>query len=157
MKKTALILSAVTLILLLVLGWQLLHQELGITGWGVRPVEAADLADRYADWTEALEARAFTGFVYSSQATGEKARFVTYTLRLRNGGLLPAEAVELQLVSENGDLAARQEPAVVRIPPGAEATLDLTLLTESRGSLRRDLVITYYLWGTLHTLRYTLS
>ena len=157
MKKVALALMTVAGLALTVFLWQALHQELVITGQGLNAVEASERATEYEAWIHAIENQEFSGFVYDAAPAAERAQFVTYTLRLRNPGLLAAAMVELQLVSEVGDIAAYQEPAAVQIAPGGESTLSLTLLTAARAPLRRDLVITYYLWGRLTTIRYTLS
>ncbi len=157
MKKSALCLAVLAVLALLTVLWQTFHQELIVTGQGLNATEADRREKEYTAWISAIENRQFAGFVYQEQPTDEKAQFVTYTLRLRNGGMLPAEMVEMQLVTETGDIAAYQEPAEVDIAPGGEGTLSLTLLTASRASLRRDLVVTYYLWGRLCSIRYTLS
>lgn len=157
MKKTAIALSIIAVLLLMTVVWQGLHQELVVTGKGLSAAEAQTRAGEYEAWISAIRNRQFTGFVYDQQPEEGQAQFVTYTLRLRNGGLLPAEMVEMQLVTEAGDIAAYQEPLYVSIAPGAESTLDMTLLTTSRASLRRDVVITYYLWGRRYTVLYTLS
>ena len=157
MKKTAIVLAVFAALGLLTVLWQTLHQELVVTGQGLKAVEAETLPREYQAWVDAIDNRQFVGFVYQGQAGTDKAQFVTYTLRMKNGGLLPAEMVEMQLVTEAGDIAAYQEPSAVSIGPGGEETISLTLLTASRSSLRRDLVITYYLWGQLYSIRYTLS
>ena len=68
-----------------------------------------------------------------------------------------AEQLEMQLVTEAGDVAAYQTPEAVTLAPGKEEIVTLTLFTGAKPPLRRDLVITYYLWGRLYTMRYTLS
>ena len=157
MKKSALFLAVLAALALLTVLWQTLHQELIVTGQGLNSVEAERLEKEYTAWISAIENRQFVGFVYQEEPEADEAQFVTYTLRLRNGGLLPAEMVEMQLVTEAGDIAAYQDPEEMDIAPGAEGTLSLTLLTASRTSLRRDIIVTYYLWGRLYSIRYTLS
>ncbi len=157
MRKTSIVLAVLAALALLVVLWQTLHQELVVTGQGLKASEAETQPREYRAWIDAIDNKQFVGFVYQGQAGTEKEQFVTYTLRLANRGLLPAEMVEMQLVTEAGDIAAYQEPSAVSIPPGGEETLSLTLLTASRSSLRRDLVVTYYLWGRLYSIRYTLS
>ena len=157
MRKTSIVLAVLAALALLVVLWQTLHQELVVTGQGLKASEAETQPREYQAWIDAIDNKQFVGFVYQGQAGTEKAQFVTYTLRLANRGLLPAEMVEMQLVTETGDIAAYQEPSAVSILPGGEETLSLTLLTASRSSLRRDLVVTYYLWGRLYSIRYTLS
>ena len=157
MKKTSIILSILAALLLLVVIWQALNHELIVTGQGIGASEAEDRPQEYAAWVKDIENGQFTGFLYQAQPGEEHAQIVTYTLRLRNPGLLPAEMVEMQLVTEAGDIAAYQTPEQVNVAPGGEETMSLSLLTVSRSSLRRDIVITYYLWGKLYTIRYTLS
>ena len=157
MRKTAIALAAAAVLALLTLLWQGLHQELIVTGKGLTASDAQAQVEEYGAWVNAIAAQQFAGFVYDQHPAQDGARFVDYTLRLKNPGLLPAEMVEMQLVTEAGDIAAYQDPAEVTIAPGGEATLSMTLLTGSRASLRRDVVITYYLWGRLYSIRYTLS
>ena len=157
MKKIALILAAVAILGLAVMLWQTAHQELVVTGQGLNQLEQSE--QEKSVWIHALENGSFVGFVYDEQipADSESTRVTAYTLRLRNTGLLPAEMVEMQLVSAAGDIASYQEPAAVSIEPGREATITLRLLSSGKSSLRRDLIVTYYLWGRLHSIRYTLS
>ncbi len=157
MKKTSIVLSVLAVLALLLVLWQTLHRELIVTGKGLSAVEAEDRAAEYAAWLKDIEEHRFMGFLYQEEPSNGRAQIVTYTLRLRNPGLLPAEMVEMQLVTEAGDIAAYQSPETVAIAPGGEETMSLSLLTGSRSSLRRDIVITYYLWGRLYSIRYTLS
>lgn len=157
MRKTSIVLSVLAVLALLLLLWQTLHSELIVTGQGLNAVEAEDHPAEYAAWLQDIENRRFMGFLYQEEPSADKAQIVTYTLRLRNPGLLPAEMVEMQLVTEAGDIAAYQTPEIVTIVPGGEETMSLSLLTGSRSSLRRDIVVTYYLWGRLCSIRYTLS
>lgn len=149
-KRIALAVAALAALGFAVLLWQWTHQDLLVTAQGVTPGGDVD-----AGWTEAIADGTFRGFIYDPAA--EAAQVVTYTLRLRNPGLLPAEMVEIQLVSSAGDIAAYQDPVRISIQPGAEDIVSLRLLTGGGSAYRRDLVITYYLWGELHTIRYTLS
>ena len=157
MKKVALLLVALALLSLCVVLWQAFHQELLVTGRGLEQVDAEAGLEELRAMRSAVSEGRFVGFVYQGPADAEGACLVRYTLRLRNTGLIPAEMVEMQLVSATGDIAARQEPSALSIAPGAEGQLSLTLLTASKAPLRRDLLVTYYLWGALHTVRYTLS
>ena len=151
MKRTALALTALAVCGLSLLIWQLLHEELAVTAQGITVTETVDTA-----WVEAVQNGAFSGMIYQADG-GAATQTVTYTVRLRNPGLLPADMVEIQLVSAAGDIAAYQEPAAVSIPAGGDGTLSLRLLTGPGAVYRRDLVITYYLWGSLHTIHYTIS
>ncbi len=157
MRRTAWILTALAALALMTVLWQTFHQELVVTGRGLNAVDASERQGEHDALVSAIVNRQFSGFVYDGDPEAEDTRFVTYTLRLRNPGLLPAETVEMQLVTEAEDIAAWQTPLNADIAPGGEEILTMTLLTGSRGTLRRDLVITYYLWGRLYTMRYTLS
>ncbi len=156
MKKTAILLTSLAVVAVMVLLWQALHEELVVTGQGVRTVPAEEQADQYNAWVAALKNRQFAGFEYAGSPDTAQVQFAAYTLRLRNPGLFVAETVEIQLVSEPQDIAAYQEPSFMNIAPGREGTLTLTLLTDAKTPLRRDLVITYYVLGRLKTMRYTL-
>ena len=157
MKKISIALTVLAALMLLLVLWQTFNSELIITGQGLSASEAEDRPREYEAWVKDIESGQFMGFLYQTDQTEERAQIVTYTLRLRNPGLLPAEMVEMQLVTESGDIAAYQAPERVTIAPGGEGTMSLSLLTVSRSSLRRDIVITYYLLGKLFTIRYTLS
>ncbi len=158
MKKAALILAALALLAGVLAAYQAFNEELTVTGTGVSATDASDASDAYDAWTRAVAGRQFLGITYGqSAAPKESSRFVTYTLRLRNRGLLPADMVELQLMSDAGDVASYQSPDVLSIGAGEEKTLSLTLLTREGTGLRRDLLVTYYVWGRHHALRYTLT
>ena len=157
MRKTAWVLTALAALGLLVILWQTFHQELIVTGKGLNAVDASSRPAERDALVSAIKNRQFVGFLYDGDPETENGQFVTYTLRLRNGGLLPAEQLEMQLVTEAGDVAAYQTPEAVTLAPGKEEIVTLTLFTGAKPPLRRDLVITYYLCGRLYTMRYTLS
>jgi len=157
-RRLAIFLMALALLTGGLAVYQAFNEELTVTGTGVSASDAAETPDTYDAWTRAIAHRQFLGLTYGQEARGvDESRFVTYTLRLKNNGLLPADAVEMQLMSDAGDVAAFQSPEKLSIGPGEEKTLSMTLLTRTGTGLRRDVLVTFYVWGRHHAMRYTMT
>lgn len=107
----------------------------------------------------AVDHQALTGtaFADSVAGTAEDYSFFTYTIRLRNNGLIDAEMVEVQPVPANGDvlayasLDAAQAHGNTVIAAGSEQDVWSVVLTSAQNQqnrqVSRSFKITYYIWG----------
>lgn len=131
----------------------------------VQVVDAAERPDEYARWQTALlrEAAQGTAFERNMTGTAQEYAFYIYTVDVSNRGLITARMAELQVAPVEGD-ALTISPAAslyrnvnesVDIPAGTTRALQCILLTRAGGNAVRDLYLTYYIWGTAHTIRLT--
>ena len=98
-----------------------------------------------------------TAFAESVPGTAADYSFFTYTFRLRNGGLIDAEMVEIQPVPANGDVLAyatsdaSQANANTIVAAGSENDAWIVVLTsiqnQEEHEVSRSFKITYYIWG----------
>ncbi len=104
-----------------------------------------------------LDHNAVRGTVFDKAVTGDPNDYtiLRYTLRVKNGGFLPAKMLEAMVVPAKGDvLCYSQQDAQgqdvnqpLNLAPGQETTLHCYLLTKRGMHAVRELHITYYIWG----------
>ena len=102
---------------------------------------------------------ALIGTPFTETLTGNSSdySFFTYTFRLKNGGLIDAEMVEIQPVPTNGDvlcytsLDSSQAAAELTVKAGKERDAWCVVLTSRQNQeqhlVTRSFRITYYIWG----------
>lgn len=107
----------------------------------------------------AVDRQALTGTAFADSVTGTASdySFFTYTIRLRNNGLIDAEMVEVQPVPANGDVLAyasleeSQANSNTVIAAGSEQDVWSVVLTsvqnQQNRQVSRSFKITYYIWG----------
>ena len=125
-------------------------------------MSAASADERQSDFAllqQAMDNSALIGTPYTESLTGSSAdySFFTYTFRLKNGGLINAEMVEIQPVPVNGDvlcytsLDSTQATAEVTVKAGSERDAWCVVLTDRQNQeqhlVTRSFRITYYIWG----------
>ena len=98
-----------------------------------------------------------TAFTESVPGTAADYSFFTYTFRLRNGGLIDAEMVEIQPIPANGDVLdyatadASQVNTNTIVSAGGERDVWSVVLTSAQNQtdrqVSRSFKITYYIWG----------
>lgn len=159
MKKAVLLIFLAGLALWGLCLWQWTHSELTAAAVTVQsePAESCQTQD-LARIRRAVLNRSLLGFVYHEEPLAEEEElfFVTFSVKLRNDGLLPAEMVELSLTPFARDVCAypASQKEVV-IAPGEEKTVTLILLTARKEEGARDLFVTCYEWG--HPVRRKLT
>jgi hypothetical protein len=74
-------------------------------------------------------------------------QFVTYSVRLRNNGLLPAEWIQLQIHTGEGDAVLYNEPRSFTLSPSASGNIARTVLMKADADVSRVASVTYYVYG----------
>ena len=122
-------------------------------------VSASERADEFTALQMAVDRGALSGTAFTESVPGTAAdySFFTYTFRLRNGGLIDAEMVEIQPIPANGDVLAyatsdaAQVNANTIISAGSERDVWSVVLTSAQNQTNRQVSrsfkITYYIWG----------
>ncbi|MBQ2028612.1 MAG: hypothetical protein II481_04135 [Clostridia bacterium] len=113
----------------------------------------------FAKLQQAMDNGALIGTPFTETLTGNSSdySFFTYTFRLKNGGLIDAEMVEIQPVPTNGDvlcytsLDSSQAAAELTVKAGKERDAWCVVLTSRQNQeqhlVTRSFRITYYIWG----------
>lgn len=129
--------------------WLFLSADVTVAYVTTAAVEAVDRAEDFAARQKDIVNESFLGTVYRAdgKATAEESIYYTYTVQLKNSCLIDAEAVEIRLSPEAGDIASWPAAENVRAKAGTTGTVTVNLLTARSNSPRRTMTITYYLWG----------
>lgn len=96
-----------------------------------------------------------TGRVYRKEALGnpEEYVFVTYTLRVKNVGFIPAEWIELVITPGNGDLLEVPTSGAQVLGAGREGDLKTVVLQKGDGSdSSRSAQVRYYAFGRAYAV-----
>ena len=157
MRTAAIILLALVLAVGGVLGWELFHTNLQVTGKALQTLPARDRAPQYDALRTVVARQSLLGTVLKKTEMGpaENYSYYIYTLRLKNNGLVPAEMVEMQVAPIENDVLFYGDTSETVIPPGQEKDVWVVLLTEGTPHSVRDLYITYYLWGHPQEVKFT--
>ena len=128
-------------------------------------VAGEDQPQEFERLEKALANRSLIGTAFAAELPGGPGeyRFVIYTLKVSNNGLLPAKMVSLEVSPAAGDAASYTDFSAqgrvpdVTIPPCGSATLRRVLLTrwDTRQTTVRDLFISYHIWGNPFTVKVT--
>lgn len=157
MRTAAIILLVLVLAVGGVLGWELFHTDLQVTGKALQTLPARDRAPQYDALRAAVARQSLLGTMLKKAEMGpaENYSYYIYTLRLKNNGLVPAEMVEMQVAPIENDVLFYGDTSETVIPPGEEKDVWVVLLTEGTPHSVRDLYVTYYLWGHPQEVKFT--
>lgn len=158
MKKAALLFSLIALLLAGLMAYGYFNLRLSVVQVTATRMPAVEQQAEFDRLSTLLSRQAVRGVVYNQQGfSGEAADYalVQYVLRLKNTGLLPARVLEAQVIPLPGDVLcySQQEArgqdvnSPIDLAPFAEIRLHVYLLTRRDGPNRRDLEVSYYVWG----------
>lgn len=157
MKTAAIVLMVLVLLTGAVIGYELFHTAVEVTGATVQAFSASEREQEFQALRHAAEQNAVQGTLLRAaewQSSGQYS-YRVYTLRLKNPGLIPAEMVELQVVPIAEDVLFYGETGEIDLGPGAERNISVVLLTEGQPHPVREIKITYYLWGHPQEVKFT--
>ncbi len=157
MKGVAIALIVAVFLAAGVIGYGLFNTTVQVIGKGLNTVPAADLQGDFEALRTAVSQGSFQGTVFKSGELGDARNYTqrVYLLRIKNPGLVRAEMVELQIAPIAQDVLFYGETGEIDIAPGETRDVWCVLLTEGETHDVRDIVITYYLWGHAHEVRFT--
>ena len=125
--------------------------------WAVMPAEQAQ--ETFDSLKQAAAEGVLSGKVYGDVTRLDAAdcAFVTYTVRVKNAGFLPAEwiALELQPVAYEGgqDMLVLDNGGANVLPAGSQGDIAVTLLTTITGEQPpRAINLTCYVFGRKQTV-----
>ena len=157
MKKAAVVLIVLVLLLTAAIGYELFRTTLQVTGKNVQVFPATERESEFSALQRAADNNAVQGTLLRrvEWQGAENYTYHVYTLRLKNPGLIRAEMVELQIAPIPEDILFYGEGGEVTLGPGETKDLSIVLLTEGQPHPVRDIKITYYLWGHPQEVKFT--
>ncbi len=157
MKKVAIVLWVLVVILGGAFMYQLFSSRLVVTGVAFSSMDAKDNQALFDTFSLSVNENHLNGTIISREAlkNAEDHVFYTYTLRLKNKSLFPAEMVEIQLPSVHGDVLYYGQNQKSDIHALQEEEVYVILLTSNGQTPVRELYITYYILGRPHQMKYT--
>lgn len=158
MRKAAWILIAVTAIVLGVLGYGMYGLKVHNGQLRVTTLAATEATEQFEALRTKMDSDALTDRIYIKEAltNPEEYTFVTYTVRVKNVGIIPAEWIELVMVPQEGDVLQLDTGSAHALNAFSEGDLKATLLVKGEGnSGARTGKITYFAFGRPYEVRVT--
>ena len=149
MKALAKFLTFVTVLVLLAGGYVFWATELKVTPGGGLVESAADRASAFESIRQSSEIGSpdLIMFQDSIDYGPEQYVFVTYTLRMRNMNVIPAEWLQIDIQPQAGDVLL-VKATVEDIPGFSEQLVSIVLLTDrTTASYARAATLSYYVYG----------
>ena len=149
MRAFAKFLTVVTVLVLLAGGYVYWAAELKVTPGGGLVESAADRASAFESIRQSSEIGSpdLIMFQDSIDYGPDQYVFVTYTLRMRNVNVLPAEWLQIDLAPQTGDVLM-VKATVEDIPGLSEQLVSVVLLTDrTTASYARSATLSYYVYG----------
>ncbi len=157
MKVIAVILTVVTLLAVIFCGYVVYTSNASVTGTEYQVSAAADRLDLLAAVRQADENDDEKLIMYSdiSEEDIDQLIFVTYTIHLKNRGILPYEWFDISLAAKTGDLAVLKYD-IDDVPARGEGSISITILTDrSSNDYTRQATVGYFFYG--HEKRFLIT
>lgn len=157
MKKAAIFMIVLVVVLAGGIVYGLFNTSLRVIGKGLQVMPAAERIEEFQQLQTAVKQRSLIGTILQSDDLTAAADYTyySYTLRIKNPGLVSAEMVELQIAPISEDVLFYGESGEVVIGPGETRDVRCVLLARGTPHAVRDFYITYYLWGHPHEVKFT--
>ena len=149
MKALAKFLTLVTVLVLLAGGYIFWASELKVTPVRGLVESAADRASAFESIRQSTEIGSPDLIMFQNDITAaaDQYVFVTYTLRMRNMNILPAEWIQIDLTPQTGDVLM-VKATVEDVPGFSEQLVSVVLLTDrTTASYARAASLSYYVYG----------
>lgn len=139
-------------------GYLYMTANVAVTAVGMTATEASVQLATFDKLKTDVEQNSLVGTLFQSGVQlgqAEEYQFYTYTVRLRNGCMLPCDMVELQVTPREGDVLQMGSEQAKALGAGATGDISATVLTSVNSTAVRELIITYYVWGIPFTVKTT--
>ena len=149
MKALSKFLTFITVLVLAAGGYILWAAELKVAPVGGLVESAADRASAFESISQSTEIGSadLVLFQDSIDYGPEQYVFVTYTLRIRNMNILPAEWLQIDIQPQTGDVLM-VKATVEDVPGFSEQLVSVVLLTDrTTASYARAATLSYYVYG----------
>ncbi|MEG0766563.1 MAG: hypothetical protein RR482_02505 [Clostridia bacterium] len=154
MKYIAWALVIVVVLVGAVMGYAYAGAHLQYEGVRVEVMPAQEQRTLYDTTRNAISLDSFTGvqFQKSDLLMPESYQWMTYTVRLSNKGVLPAEWLRIEVRPDASDVLQLGEERGFTLAAGGKGDLRGTMLTRVGAKQARMLHITYYVMGRAYSL-----
>lgn len=149
MKALAKFLTFITVLVLIAGAYIYWAAELKVTPGGGLVESAADRASAFESIRQSSEIGSADLIMFQDSIDygPEQYVFVTYTLRMRNMNLLPAEWIQIDITPQAGDVLMVRA-TVEDVPSFDEQLVSVVLLTDrTTASYARAATLSYYVYG----------
>jgi len=149
MKTAARILATLAVFAVLLAASLYAGARLTVESAGVDVRLASGEAAAFEALRAAVEDMSFTGSVYRDidWTRPEDYQFLTYILRLRNRGPLPAEWITLTVEASDADVAGYSESQGKSLGAFQQGVISQSMLSQKETDTRRTVRIRYYVLG----------
>ena len=155
LKGLASAMVSMVVVMALMIAYLFLSAEVTVSVVGAETL-AAQTAPMFTEHKEGISEETFIGTVYqkpSQWKQPEDYAYVTYTVHVKNGCLVPIEMIEVQVVPQPSDIAQIGNMQNASLKAKTEGDLTATILTSAGGNPARELIVSYYVWGVSFQLR----
>lgn len=155
LRIIAIIFVALLMVMLLMLGYLFFSADVTVEVLGSQSVSAAAIPG-FTDLKTSIDENTFIGTVYQKPAQWKDASdyaFVRYSLKMKNGCLVPLDMIEVQVVPLPTDVVQLGQLDPVSLRSKSEGELSATILAAQGGNLAREMIVTYYVWGVSFQIR----
>lgn len=169
MKYFAILLSVLTVLVVTVVLITAFTTSVVVEGYSLTPRLATDALSTFDALKAAVNEHRLIGTIFDASPMGKAEDYVffSYTLRLRNDCLIRMDMIEVQIVPAQGDVlqyaldgttgAFIGETRAKSLPARSKGDITVYLLSKAQSGTHgvREILITYYIWGTPYTVRTT--
>lgn len=151
MRGLTWILIGVTVVALALFGYGVYGLQMQVGEMTAVVTPATSAAEQFEALRAAMDNDSLTGRVYQKEALGnpEDYVFVTYTVRVKNVGFIPAEWIELVITPGAGDILEMDISDAQVLGARSEGDLKAVILQKGDGSdTARAAQVQYYAFGS---------
>lgn len=146
-------------VMLLMLVYLFLTAEVTATVTGSQGISAADQAESFETLKAALDQETFTGTLFQKPEQWKDAGeyvYLTYTVSVNNGCLVPIDMIEVQVVPQPSDILQLGDRQNHSLSPKTSGNVTAVILSPKETHSVREIIVTYYVWGVSFQIK-TLS
>lgn len=158
LKIGAIAAFSLLLVMVLLVGYLFLTAQVTVVDISAQGVPAGNDPVALETVRASVEDGTFVGTLYQKPTEWKAASeyvYITYTLRIRNGCLVPLDMIEVQVVPQATDILQLADLNVHSLDPGKEGDLTVRVLAPKDTHPVREMIVTYYVWGVSFHLKTT--
>lgn len=160
LKVGAIAAVSLLLVMALLVGYLFATAQVSVVRLSAQGVSAANDPEGFEAVRQSVEEDTFQGMLYQKPLEWKDASqytWLTYTIRLHNGCLVPLDMIEAQVVPQSMDILQTADLQVHSLAMKSDGDLQVTILTDKNAHPVRELIVTYYVWGVSFSLKTTLG
>lgn len=150
LKIGAIVAASLLVVMLLMLTYLFLTAEVTVSVVGSEGVSAAEQSESFDTLKAALDQETFMGTLYQKPDQWKAAEdyvYLTYTISVNNGCLVPIDMIEVQVVPQPTDIMQLADLQPHSLNPKSQGNVTATILAPKDTHPVREIIVTYYVWG----------